>query len=183
MSVEARHDEILILLQNSSSALSGSFLSKEVGVSRQIIVQDINQLREAGHSITSTPKGYVLDRSWEVQKIVKVYHTVEDTEKELNLIVDLGADVKDVFIFHKIYGEIHAPLNIRSRKDVKDFCDKIKKGKSSPLMTATAGYHYHTLAARDKETLELVEKELKKKGFIAKRREYEPESMNKSNNN
>lgn len=180
MSVNKRHKDIITLLMNSDAPLSGSSLANEFGVSRQIIVQDINQLRDKGHTITSTPKGYVLDRSWEVQKTVKVYHTIEDTQKELNLIVDLGVEVKDVFIFHKVYGEIHAPLNIRSRKDVKDFCDRMKKGKSTPLMTATSGYHYHTLASRDKKTLDLAEKELKKQGFIAKRKEYEPESLDEA---
>lgn len=177
MSVQNRQDIIIDMLNTSDKPLSGSYLSKELGVSRQIIVQDINKLREDGHSITSTAKGYVLDKSWEVHKIVKVHHTIEDTKEELNTIVDLGVEIKDVFIFHKVYGEIHAPLNIRSRKDVNDFCDSINKGKSTPLMTATSGYHYHTLSARDKETLELAEKELKKKGFIAKLREYEPESI------
>lgn len=180
MSVQTRQSELLSILEHSDGPVSGTWLSGELKVSRQIIVQDINQLRDGGHQIISTPKGYILDKSWEVHKIVKVHHTVEDTQKELNLIVDYGAEVKDVFIFHKVYGEIHAPLNIRSRKDVNDFCDRIKKGKSSPLMTATGGFHYHTLAARDKETLEIVEKELKKQGFIAKLREYEPEAILKN---
>lgn len=177
MSVQTRHKKIISMLTNSELPLSGSFLSKELSVSRQIIVQDINTIRESGYTITSTPKGYVLDKSWEIQKIFKVHHEVDETKDELNLIVDLGAEIKDVFIYHKVYGEIHAPLNIRSRKDVNDFMDRIKKGKSSPLMTATSGYHYHTISARDKETLVLVEKELKKHGFLAKFKEYEPDSL------
>lgn len=40
--------------------LSGAALAKELGVSRQIIVQDIALLRANGHDIVATNRGYVL---------------------------------------------------------------------------------------------------------------------------
>ena len=107
----------------------------------------------------------------------KVHHTEDATRSELELIVDLGAEVKDVFIFHKVYGEIHAALNISSRRDIEEFCKDMESGKSSPLMTATNGYHYHTISARDNETLRLVEEVLKREGFIAPLTDYEPEAL------
>jgi len=181
MSVSIRHNTILELLMKADAPLSGSYLAKTLKVSRQIIVQDMNHLKAEGHAIISTARGYILDPTQTIEKVFKVYHTVKDTEKELNLIVDLGATVKDVFIYHRVYGEIHAKLGICSRKDTSDFCEDIKSGKSSPLMTATAGYHYHTIAAKDEYTLGLVEKALKENGFLAKLTDYEPEKLLSAN--
>lgn len=177
MSVSERHNEIIRLLKKSESPLSGSYLAKTFNVSRQIIVSDINQINSSGIEIIATSKGYILSPSYEVRRVFKVFHTVPDTEAELKLITDLGATVKDVSIYHKIYGEIHAPLNISSRKDIKEFCDDIKSGKSSPLMTATGGYHYHMVAAGNDETLDLVETKLREAGFLALLTDYEPEGV------
>ena len=181
MAVNTRHKDIIIMLKRADAPVSGSSLAKLTGVSRQIIVQDITTLRENGYQILSTPKGYILDHAQDVKRVFKVYHSVDDTEKELQLIVDLGAEVKDVFIYHKIYNEIHAKLNISSRKDVKDFCDKIKSGESSPLMSATGGYHYHTIIAKDIETMNMVEEALKSNGFLANLTAYEPDELTSTN--
>ena len=180
MAVVDRHRIMVNMLKKSAVPLSGSHLSKELGVSRQIIVQDITTLREKGFPILSTPKGYILDHASDIERVFKVHHTVEDTERELNLFVDLGAVVKDVFIYHKVYNEIHAKLGISSRKDVKEFCDKIMSGESSPLMSATGGYHYHTIVTKDIETMDLVEEALKSGGFLADLTAYEPEELTNS---
>jgi len=178
MKVSGRQESIIDLLTKSDVPLSGSYLASYFKVSRQIIVQDINHLRDKGYDIIPTSKGYVISRSGEVSKVFKVFHTKEDTKDELYLVVDLGGEVRDVFIYHKVYGEIRAKLSIRSRKDADDFCKDIDEGKSSPLMTATGGYHYHTIITRDLETMQLIEKSLKEKGFWAKLTDYEPESLN-----
>lgn len=174
MAAKNRQAEILHTLKKSETPLSGSALAEMFQVSRQIIVSDINKLKKEGHLILSTPRGYMLDSSWVVQKVFKVYHKVEDTRKELYLIVDLGGEVKDVFIFHRVYNEIHAPLNISSRRDADEFCDGIESGSSSPLSTATGGYHYHTITAKDSKTLDLIEKALSDNGFLAPLTDYEP---------
>ena len=178
MTVSDRQEAIVDLLTKSDAPLSGSFLASTFKVSRQIIVQDITSLRNNGYDVIPTPKGYIISRSGEVSKVFKVYHTTEDTKKELYLVVDLGGEVRDVFIYHKVYGEIRAKLSIRSRKDADDFCRDIDEGKSSPLMTATGGYHYHTVITRDLESMELIEKSLKENGFWAKLTDYEPTSLN-----
>lgn len=172
-----RHDEILSLLKKSEKPLSGAFLAEKFDVSRQIIVKDMNCLKENGHQIISTARGYILIAPSSVKRVIKVFHTIDDTEKELNLIVDQGAEVDDVFIFHKVYGEIHAPLHIGSRKDVKQFVNDILSGKSSPLSTATSGFHYHTISAPDENTLDLVFDQLKENGFTAELTDYEPQSL------
>lgn len=178
MNVADRHKAIVDLLTKSNAPLSGSYLSEYFKVSRQIIVSDINQLRTKGYDIIPTSKGYVISRSGEVSKVFKVYHSTDDTKKELYSVVDLGGEVRDVFIYHKVYGEIHAQLSIRSRKDADDFCNDIESGKSSPLMTATGGYHYHTIVTRDLDTMVLIEKSLKENDFLAALTDYEPESLN-----
>lgn len=179
MTLKERHSEIIHILKNSEVPVSGSSLSSKLGVSRQIIVSDIETLRADGNMIISTPKGYVIIPTQYVERVFKVFHTVDDTEKELNLIVDLGAEVKDVFISHHVYNEIHAKLNISSRHDVTNFCNDIKNGKSSPLLTITGGYHYHTIAAKDTATLLLVENALRDNGFLAPLTEYEPAALTK----
>ena len=181
MSVDTRHNTILEMLMKSDVPLSGTALSKELNVSRQIIVSDMNQLRADGYAILSTARGYILDPSQTIEKVFKVHHSVEGTLDELNLIVDLGATIKDVFIYHRVYGEIHAKLGISSRKDASAFYADIASGKSSPLSTATAGYHYHTIAAKDNETLIQVEKALEEHGFLAPLTDYEPKGLNTNN--
>ena len=179
MKVDNRQSDIINYLKKSDGPVSGNVLSKNFNVSRQIIVQDINQLRDKGYSIISTTKGYVLENGNEVTKVFKVRHTIEETEKELQLVIDLGAEVRDVFIYHKIYDKIRAKLCICSRRDIKVFCDKLLSGKSAPLMTATDGYHYHTIVAKDADTMKLVEKALGENGFLAELTDYEPEEVKK----
>ena len=162
---ERRH-VILDTLQNSDEPISGSELAKKLNVSRQIIVQDIALLRASELNIVATSRGYVIVSSKTCKRVVKVCHTDEEIEDELNCIVDLGGNVLDVFVNHKIYGQIHAEMNIRSRRNVQEFIANIKAGKSSPLKNITAGYHYHTLEADSEKTLDLIEDELKQKRFL-----------------
>lgn len=176
MAAELRQKKMLELLRKSEQPLSGSHLSEQLNVSRQIIVQDIGTLREKGYQILSTPKGYILQQQG-VSKVFKVYHTDEETEQELNLIVDLGGEIEDVFIYHKVYGEVRAKLNIGSRRDVQEFCEALRAGKSSPLKNATSGFHYHTIWAKDKEILGLIEAALEEQGYLAELRDYEPECL------
>ena len=100
-------------------------------------------------------------------RVFKLHHTTEQTEDELNTIVDLGGTVVDVFVWHKVYGKIAAPLNIFSRLHVKQFIEGVRSGKSSELMNITGGYHYHTIRADSEEILDSIENALENKGFIA----------------
>ena len=110
-------------------------------------------------------------------KVFKNFHSDEDVEKELTLIVDLGGTVEDVFIYHKAYNKVTAPMNIKSRRDVSIFLENIATGKSSLLKNVTSGYHYHTVSADSFETLKVIEDKLWENGFLAKLREYEPAEM------
>lgn len=138
------------------------------GVSRQVIVQDIALIRAAGYDVISTNKGYILNTN-EVktaERIFKVNHSDEQIEDELCSIVDLGGCVVNTMINHKVYGQLEAPLNIKSRRNVKDFMDDIHSGKSSPLKNVTSGYHYHKVIADSEETLNMIEEMLREKQLL-----------------
>ncbi len=174
MNGEERRNELLDILQKNKSAISGEKLADIFEVSRQVIVQDIALLRAGNHDILSTNRGYLLQSKKGASRIFKVYHTNEQMLDELNSIVDFGAKVQDVFVYHKVYGVIKADLDIGNRRDVNKYLNEIKEGKSTPLMNVTSGYHYHTVVADDEETLDQIQEELQDKGFLAELKTYEP---------
>lgn len=90
MSGEDRRKEIIQILEKSEKPVSGLMLSKKMQVSRQVIVQDMALLRANGYSIYSTNRGYLVEKKKEVVRVLKVIHSDEDVEKELNTIVDMG---------------------------------------------------------------------------------------------
>ena len=100
--------------------------------------------------------------------------TTEEVEEELNLFVDYGAKVEDVFVYHKVYGVIKVSMNIRSRRDVRKYMEDISSGKSTNLKNLTSNYHYHTITAEDSQVLDQIQEELAKRGFLAKLQDYEP---------
>ena len=166
---DIRREKIIEIMSNQKEPVSGSDLAKKFGVSRQVIVQDIALIRAAGYDILSTNRGYILTKPGKVTRVFKVSHTDEQMEEELCSIVDLGAEVINVMVHHKVYGTMEAALNITSRKKVSDFMEGIRSGKSSPLKNITGNYHYHTVAADSEEILDEVEHVLKEKGFLIPR--------------
>ncbi|MBQ6994698.1 MAG: transcription repressor NadR [Lachnospiraceae bacterium] len=175
MTGEERRNELLNTISKSVAPISGAALAKKYQVSRQVIVQDMALLRAAHHEIYATPKGYVIQtshrisskQSKQVLKEYRVAHTDEQIEDELNTIVDMGGRVLDVSIRHEVYGTIRGDLPIRCRKHVQDFIEEIRSGKSKPLKNLTSGgIHYHKVEADSEETLELIEQELKRKGYL-----------------
>ena len=167
MKVTERRKAIVNLLSASKTPISGGELSKQFNVSRQIIVQDITVLKGLGYEIFSTHHGYVLHKSPLVERVFKLKHTTEQTEDELNSIVDLGGTVVDVFVWHKVYGKISATLNIFSRLHVKQFLEGVRTGKSTELMNITGGYHYHTVRADSEAVLDKIGETLQQKNYIA----------------
>ena len=149
MSGEERRNKIIDLLSHSTTPVSGTVLAKELGVSRQVIVQDIALIRSSHYEILSTHRGYVIHSEDYpgVTKIFKCRHSDDQAEDELNCIVDQGGIVLNVFVNHKVYGRIQADMNIRSRRDVKNFIHDIHTGKSTLLKNVTSDYHYHTICA------------------------------------
>lgn len=181
MNGEERRNQILQILSSSEHAVSGSALARQLQVSRQVIVQDIALLRANGASIFAGNRGYLLQEPHRVSRTFKVQHTDEEVEDELNIIVDSGAVVRDVFVYHKVYGVVRADMNIKSRKDVQRFQQDILSGKSSLLKNITSGYHYHTILADDEETLDQIQAKLAAKHFLAPLQDYEPECFDLGN--
>ncbi len=166
MSGEERRQEIIHDIQMADKPLSASLLADRYHVSRQVIVQDIALLRAADHEILSTSKGYLCSRTPGVRRKVMVCHTDEEIEEEMNLIVDLGGRMLDVFIHHEVYGNFRADLSVSSRRQVQEFMEKLKRGESKPLKSLTAGVHGHTIEADSEQILDLIEEELAARGFL-----------------
>ena len=175
MNGEERRNQIFQILSGSSQPVSGAALAKQFQVSRQVIVQDIALLRANGAEIFSASRGYLIPKEKKAaSRILKVFHTDAETEEELNLVVDSGGKVQDVFIYHKAFGVVRADMNIRSRQDIQNFMKDIRSGKSSLLKNVTAGYHYHTILAEDEQTLDLIQEKFRERGLLAKLQDYEP---------
>lgn len=172
-----RRKLLLSMMQQSQAPISGSVLGRETGVSRQVVVQDMALLRTEGYPIMSTTKGYYLERAGQSPcvRILKVCHADAQVEDELNSIVDLGGTVLDVMVNHRAYGKMTAALNIRNRRDVRVFAERIRSGKSTPLLNVTSGYHFHTIGADSEAILDEIEEMLRRKGYLAERMPYEME--------
>lgn len=166
MKAEERRKEIAGYLLSEQKPISGGALSEKFGVSRQIIVQDISVLKATGFKILSTHNGYIIQNTPLVERVFKLHHTTEQTEDELNTIVDLGGTVVDVFVWHKVYGKMTAQLNIFSRLHVKQFIEGVRSGKSTELMNITGGYHYHTVRADSEDILDSIGKALEARNYI-----------------
>ena len=169
-----RREQILQILKNSKEPVAGTELANQLDVSRQVIVQDMALIRANGVEVFSTHRGYLIHMPKQVSRVFKVIHTNEQAEEELNLIVDLGARVEDVFVYHKVYNVVKVKMDIKSRRDVSKYMEGITSGKSTNLMNLTSNYHYHTVVADDEQTLDLIQEELKRKGFLAQLQNFEP---------
>ena len=166
MRAAERRKEIVNIIMSEKQAVSGGKLSAMLGVSRQIIVGDISALKADGYDILSTHSGYVIQGTPLCERVFKVFHTREQTENELNTIIDFGGTVADVFVWHKVYGKMTATLNISSRHHVAQFLEGVRTGKSSELMNITGGYHYHTVRAESEEVLDNIQRALEEQKYI-----------------
>lgn len=174
-----RRLQILQLLEEATVPVSGTALAKTLGVSRQVIVQDMALLRSGGGpEILSTYRGYVLHKPVKpCRRVFKVRHTAAQTEQELTQIVDLGGRVVDVFVYHRVYGVVRGQLQIASRQDIREFMERLAESSSAPLMQITDDFHYHTVTAEREETLDLIQKKLQEMDFLAPLRPHEPEEL------
>ena len=70
-------------------------------------------------------------------------------------------------------GKVTAPLNIKSRRDIRKFIEDLKASKSSLLSNTTSGYHFHTIEAESEDILDEIEEALKEKHFLVDFLDYE----------
>ena len=99
---ESRRIQILQLLKEQGSPLSGTALAKALGVSRQVIVQDIALIRAENHHILSTNKGYIYrmtdaDTS-QPKRVFFVKHTTDEVLDEFLTVLELGGTMLDVAV-------------------------------------------------------------------------------------
>ncbi len=164
MKLSKRQNEIIKVLQKNKEPISGETLGDMFDVSRQIIVKDIGMLKAFGVEIVSTNKGYKIDTSKKLTKIIESSHDDNAIKDELNTIIDNGGVVIDIFINHPVYGVIRKDLDIKSRNGVNNFVKNMDI--STPLKNLTANVHYHTISAKDEESLKKIEKALGEKGYL-----------------
>ncbi|WMJ85504.1 transcription repressor NadR [Anaerocolumna sp. MB42-C2] len=168
MEGQERRDKIIELLYYAKEPISGTELAKKLGVSRQVIVQDIALLRAVNKNILSTTKGYMiyLQEKQKVNRCFMVKHTTDEIEDELCAIVDNGGKILNVIVAHDLYGEIAADLIIKNRQDVYDFVKKVKFKNTVPLKELTDGVHLHTVEADSEEILDHIETVLREKQYL-----------------
>ncbi len=163
-----RREKLIELLNSTKDPISGSELAKRLGVSRQVIVQDIALLRAINKNILSTTKGYILyvQEKQKARRCFSVRHTTDQIEDELCTIVDYGGKVLDVIVSHPVYGSITTDLIMETRKDVYDFVKKVDSNKTVPLKKLTDDYHFHTVEADNEQILDIIEEQLRKKHYL-----------------
>ena len=167
MTGSERRADIVRQIKEARRPVPAKSLAELYHVSRQVIVQDVALIRASGYDIISTNRGYILTGPESVSRVFKVNHTDEQLGEELCAIVDLGGNVEN----HRVYGHMEAELHINSRRRVTEFLNDIERGKSSPLKNITSNYHYHKVTADSEKTLDMIEEELRKRGFLVEQKE------------
>lgn len=167
---EERRSQLLRLLKEQGTPLSGSALANALGVSRQVIVQDIALIRAENHNILSTNKGYIYRdanvESAQPKRVIHVRHSTDQVLDEFLTVLNLGGTVLDVAVEHEIYGQIRADLLIETPQDAHDFVDRLSRCRDNPLKVLTDDCHYHTITAPTEKLLDLIEDSLRVKGML-----------------
>ena len=170
MTGEQRRTEIRRMLQQSQQPLTGTALANALHVSRQVIVQDIALMRAEHLPILSTNKGYLLHpddvRLQQPKRVFFVRHTTEQVLEEFMTVIDLGGRILDVAVEHELYGPIRADLLIENAQDARDFVTRLGTCRDNPLKVLTDDCHFHTVAAPSEKLLDLIESELRSRGFL-----------------
>ncbi|MBC8014715.1 MAG: transcription repressor NadR [Sporomusaceae bacterium] len=169
MDARQRRTKLLQKLKEAGGPLTGTWLAKELGVSRQVIVGDFAIMRAAGTEVYATPQGYVLpimENSKAIRITIPCKHERVGMEEELAIIIDNGGKVLDVIVEHPVYGELTANLMLASRRDLTEFLRKLDGSKAEQLASITGGVHVHTVEVPDYETLARIKDELRIKGIL-----------------
>lgn len=166
-----RREQLLQWLKQSESPLTGSELGERANVSRQVIVGDITLLKAQGIPILATSRGYLYtqpaNESNMIEKTIVCSHRSDQTEEELNILVDHGILVKDVAVEHPIYGDLRASIMVSNRLEVQQFIKRVQKYKAAYLSTLSEdGIHMHTIASKDAEMIERAEQKLREAGIL-----------------
>ena len=170
MTGETRRIQLLQLLQEQDVPMSGTALAKAFSVSRQVIVQDIALMRAENHRILSTNKGYLYRRegseNTQPKRVFFVRHNTGQVLEEFMTVIELGGRILDVAVEHELYGQIRVDLMIETEQDAAAFAGKLASCRDNPLKVLTDDCHYHTVAAPSEKLLDLIEAELRTRGYL-----------------
>lgn len=162
-----RRERLLQILASASIPVSGHELAEQLGVSRQVVVQDCALLRASGSDVQATPRGYVLPRQQAgVRAVLATRHDRHHTADELTIMVDHGLKVLDVIVEHPVYGELRGSLMMTSRDDVREFAQRVDSGEVALLSELSDGVHLHTVEAPSQQRLERARQDLREHGFL-----------------
>lgn len=160
MNGNERRKKIIDMLLKSHEPISGTAIAKAMGVSRQVIVSDMALLRASDKNIISTNRGYMIFSSLSTyntcKRCIKVNHKDDLICREMEIIVDNGGKMLDTIVEHDIYGQIAVDLIITNHEDIDAFL--AKKPEQKTLLSLTNGVHFHTIEAKDEETLDKIQK-------------------------
>lgn len=172
MDAKERRKEIINILNKDSKPVKGIDIAERLGVSRQVIVQDVAILRAKGENILATPQGYLIPQAYERDKITRTiackHENNVEIEEELGTILDYGGKVLDVVVEHPLYGEIRSQLQISSRHDLREFMTNLNRSKAEPLSSLTDGVHIHTIEVENEEIFEKIKEKLLEKKYLIK---------------
>lgn len=171
---EQRRQILLNKLKATTEPLKGGELGKQTGVSRQVIVGDITLLKAKGEPIIATGQGYLYMRETgdnDLYRILACHHSPEETENELNILVNAGVTVKDVSIEHPVYGELTAGIHLSSPAEVEEFMKRVRETGASYLLELTGGLHLHTITAPNVAILEKAIHDMNAAGYLLKENE------------
>jgi len=164
-----RRGQILALLADGRQPLTGGELSARLGVSRQVIVQDMAILRAEGHDIVATPRGYLMPEANGPRgrrAVLACRHDASRVEEELCVMVDHGLMVVDVIVEHAFYGELRGNLMLCSRVDVGRFMARMNERRAQFLSALTGGVHLHTVEHADQAAFDQAVAELGRRGLL-----------------
>ena len=170
MTGEQRREAIRRMLKAAHEPMTGTVLAGALHVSRQVIVQDIALMRAEQLPILSTNKGYLLRSdaplSTQPKRVFFVRHTTGQVLEEFMTVIELGGRILDVSVEHELYGPIRADLLIENAQDAQDFVERLKGCRDNPLKVLTDDCHFHTVSAPSEKLLDLIENELRSRGFL-----------------
>lgn len=168
---EMRRAQILELLKQAETPMTGKEIGERTGVSRQIVVGDINLLKAVEEPIVATSRGYLYMHEYvgdgQIERIAVCQHSADQTEEELTIFVDHGVTVKDVRVEHPVYGDLTASIMVTNRMEVKEFLEKIASAKAVYLSALSEDHtHLHTVMADNVKQLDQAFEALRKAGIL-----------------
>jgi transcriptional regulator of NAD metabolism len=165
---EERRERLVAILREAEAPVTGSELAEELGVSRQVIVNDVAIVRASGEPVLGSPRGYVLTAEADDRPLAAIAcrHDEEGSRRELEILVDRGLTVVDVVVEHPLYGEVVANLLVRSRADIDRYIELLEVEGAQPLFVLTGGVHVHHVRFPNADALEAARRELAEAGIL-----------------